>query len=290
MSFNQWTGIGYLQEDPETGETESGIPYAKFTLVTVDSWVDDGKRKDQTFFHSVVIWNEHLIEKSVPYLGAGNLVFVQAPFRHRKLPDDSYASEVVIEAEGKLKFLGMNHEAVTDDLKDAPVQILPYLNQWTGIGNVGKDPEFGQSKTGSKVASFSIATSDTKIIDGKRVERTDWHRVVIWNEHILEKVLPYVKKGQQISVQAPLRHRTFTDSSGNERHAVEAVLTYDGKIRLLGGRRGGDQSGPAHYPMASGPNDGANLRERDRDAPPNREDGDPGPGYDDYESDDGLPF
>jgi single-strand DNA-binding protein len=296
MSLNQWTGIGYIENDIEFGKTKSDLPYARFILATIDSWSDkDGKKGEQTFYHNIVVWNEFAIEKLLPNLNKGNLLFVQAPLRHRKYEDGgekaAWASELVYAKEGIIKFLGSSYSDMkgAPELEGAPAQLSPFLNQWSGIGNVGRDPEFGETKSGLPVANFSIATTDYKVVDGKRIERTEWHRIVVWNEHLLEKVLPHVKKGQSLSVQGPLRHRSYQDSSGKERSASEIVLTFDGKIRLLGSKKEGH--GPAHHPMADSPDDGANIREREM---PPREAGDPGPSaegdrvHDDL--DDEIPF
>ena len=294
MSKNLWTGIGYLENDPEIGEIgDDNIPYARFILTTVDSWVEDEKRKEQRFYHNIVIWNKLAIEKIIPHLQKDNLLFVQAPFHHRKYEDENnntcWASEVTWRYDGKIKFLAANYTDVIESLDDLSDLMFPYVNQWSGIGNVGRDPEIGASKAGKPVASFPIATTSTVIVDGKPMEQTDWHKIVVWNEKIIEKVIPHITKGKQLAVQGPIRPRTYVDSSGITRQASEIVLTYDGTISFLGGRSG-SSSAPMTHPMASGPHDGADIHERKRSAP-NREEGDPGPGFGDL-GDDGedLPF
>lgn len=104
------------------------------------------------------------------------------------------------------------------------------LNKVTLIGNLGKDPEIRFMPDGSKVASFSLATSDVwkDKTTGERKERTEWHRAVVFNERLADIVEKYVRKGSKLYVEGALQTRKWTDQSGAERYVTEVVL---GKFR-----------------------------------------------------------
>ena len=119
------------------------------------------------------------------------------------------------------------------------------VNKVILVGNVGKDPEIRQTSEGKKIASFSLATSDTwKDKSGERQEKTEWHRVVIFNQGLAEIAERYVKKGSKLYVSGALQTRKWTDNSGVERYATEVVLSaFNGELTLLDSK---DKSG--NYP------------------------------------------
>ena len=99
------------------------------------------------------------------------------------------------------------------------------------VGNVGQDPEIKNLEGGKKVASFSIATSDSyKNEKGEKVEQTEWHRIVAWGNsaEIIEK---YVTKGKQIGVVGKLTHRTYDDKDGIKRNITEILVN---EVMLMG--------------------------------------------------------
>ena len=110
------------------------------------------------------------------------------------------------------------------------------LNRVEIIGNVGNDPEIRAMQSGDRVANLSIATSErwTDKNSGEKREKTEWHRVVIFNQNLVDLIEKYVKKGSKLFLQGSLCTRKWEDQSGVERYATEIVLKpYNGEILLL---------------------------------------------------------
>jgi single-strand DNA-binding protein len=116
------------------------------------------------------------------------------------------------------------------------------LNRAQLIGNLGKDPEVRTMQSGAKAVSLSIATSDSwRDDDGKRQERTEWHRVVIFNEKLGELAEKYLKKGAKVFVEGTLRTRKWEDKEGAERTTTEIQLSpYNGVLKFLDSKRDDD--------------------------------------------------
>ncbi|MBK8246159.1 MAG: single-stranded DNA-binding protein [Gemmatimonadetes bacterium] len=117
------------------------------------------------------------------------------------------------------------------------------VNKAIIIGNVGKDPEVRSTQGGKKVVTLSVATSETwkDRNSGERQERTEWHRVVIFNERLAEVAEKYVRKGAKVHVEGALQTRKWTDQSGAEKYTTEIVLqAFRGELTLLDGKGGGD--------------------------------------------------
>lgn len=121
------------------------------------------------------------------------------------------------------------------------------MNKAQVIGNVGKDPDIRSLNSGGKVANFSVATSERwrDKNSGERHERTEWHRIAVFNETLIDKVIvPYVKKGTKLYVEGQLQTRKWQDQGGQDRYTTEIVLkAYRGEIELLGGK---DDAGDPH--------------------------------------------
>jgi single-strand DNA-binding protein len=120
------------------------------------------------------------------------------------------------------------------------------VNKVILVGNVGRDPEIRTMQNGGKVAQFSVATSETwrDKNSGERQERTEWHRVVIFNERLIEVVERFVKKGGKLYVEGELQTRKWTDNQGQERTTTEVVLQrFRGELTLLDSRRDGGGPG-----------------------------------------------
>ncbi|MFZ5715784.1 MAG: single-stranded DNA-binding protein [Bradyrhizobium sp.] len=110
------------------------------------------------------------------------------------------------------------------------------------IGHLGHDPEIRRTQDGRPIANFSIATSEQwrDKATGERKEKTDWHRVVVFNENLAKIVEQYVKKGSHVYLVGKLRTRKWTDQGGQERYVTEVICEgFDCKLGLLGGRRDG---------------------------------------------------
>lgn len=115
------------------------------------------------------------------------------------------------------------------------------INKVILVGNLGRDPEVRTMQNGGTVVNLSIATSESwKDQSGERRERTEWHRVVIFNEHLCRVAQQYLKKGSKVYLEGALQTRSWTDQSGTEKFSTEVVLQkYRGELTMLDGRDGG---------------------------------------------------
>ena len=122
------------------------------------------------------------------------------------------------------------------------------VNKVILMGHLGRDPEIRQTQSGQKIAQLSIATSERwrDRTSGEAQERTEWHRVVIYNENLAEVAEKYLKKGRPVYVEGQLQTRKWTDQSGQERYTTEVVLSrFRGELVLLGGGREDGGAGSA---------------------------------------------
>lgn len=120
------------------------------------------------------------------------------------------------------------------------------VNKVILVGNLGRDPEVRHTQDGKPIVNLSIATSETwrDRGTGERKERTEWHRVVIFNENLAKVAEQYLKKGSTVYVEGQLQTRKYTDNSGVEKYSTEVVLqNFRGELTMLGGRAGGGDSG-----------------------------------------------
>jgi single-strand DNA-binding protein len=116
------------------------------------------------------------------------------------------------------------------------------VNKVILVGNLGRDPEVRAMQDGRNMVNMSVATSETwrDRQSGERKERTEWHRVVVFNEKLAEVAQKYVKKGSKIYVEGQLTTRKWTDQSGQERYTTEVVIPrFGGQLTMLDGRAGG---------------------------------------------------
>jgi single-strand DNA-binding protein len=116
------------------------------------------------------------------------------------------------------------------------------VNKVILVGNLGRDPEVKSMQDGRSMVNMSVATSDTwrDRQTGERKERTEWHRVVIFNEKLAEVAQKFVRKGSKIYVEGQLSTRKWTDQSGQERYTTEVVIPrFGGALTMLDGRSGG---------------------------------------------------
>jgi single-strand DNA-binding protein len=115
------------------------------------------------------------------------------------------------------------------------------INKVILVGNLGRDPEIRSTQDGMRIANLAVATSETwrDKMSGERKERTEWHRVVIFNERLAEVAEKYLKKGSKVYVEGALQTRKWTDNSGQERYTTEIVLQrFRGELTMLDGARG----------------------------------------------------
>ena len=104
------------------------------------------------------------------------------------------------------------------------------------IGNLGRDPEVRSTQDGNKIVQLSLATSEswTDKRSGEKRERTEWHRIVVFNDQIADVAERYLTKGAKIYVEGQLQTRKWTDQSGEDRYATEIVLQkYRGEMTML---------------------------------------------------------
>lgn len=119
------------------------------------------------------------------------------------------------------------------------------VNKVILIGNLGRDPEIRSMQSGSRVCNLALATSESwrDKQSGERREKTEWHRVVVFNENLVQICERYLKKGAKIYIEGQIETRKYTDSSGQERFTTEIVLRpFRGELTMLDGR-GGDDGG-----------------------------------------------
>lgn len=115
------------------------------------------------------------------------------------------------------------------------------VNKAIIIGNVGRDPEIRTTNGGKKIANFSIATSRKYNSGGEAKEITNWHRVVVMNEHLVKIVEAMVGKGTRVYVEGEIQHRDWEDKEGKKRSTTEIVLSYNGVLAIQGrGKRSDD--------------------------------------------------
>ncbi len=116
------------------------------------------------------------------------------------------------------------------------------VNKVILVGNLGRDPEVRNTQSGGKIVNLALATSEswTDRTSGERKEKTEWHRVVIFNERIGDVAEKYLKKGAKIYVEGALQTRKWTDQGGQERTTTEVVIqNFNGTLTMLDTRSGG---------------------------------------------------
>ena len=132
------------------------------------------------------------------------------------------------------------------------------VNKVILVGNVGKDPEIRALNSGQRVANLSLATSESwrDKSTGDKKEKTEWHRVVIFNENIVKVVEQYVKKGAKLYIEGQLQTRKWADNSGVEKFSTEIVLQFNCQLTMLDSANSASRAGGGASPgYDSGPGD-----------------------------------
>jgi len=127
------------------------------------------------------------------------------------------------------------------------------VNKVILVGNLGRDPEIRSLGSGDRVASFSVATSETwrDRTSGERREKTEWHRISIFNDNLVKIAENYLRKGSKVYIEGALQTRKYTDASGVEKTETEIVLQkFRGELTMLDGR--GDSEGGSRESDAGG--------------------------------------
>ncbi len=120
------------------------------------------------------------------------------------------------------------------------------INKVILVGNLGNDPEIRRTQDGRPIANLSIATSESwrDKNTGERREKTEWHRVVIFNEGLCKIAEQYLRKGSKVYLEGQLQTRKWQDQSGQDRYSTEVVLQgFNGNLTMLDGRSGGASAG-----------------------------------------------
>jgi len=120
------------------------------------------------------------------------------------------------------------------------------VNKVILVGNLGKDPEVRRMQSGDAVVNLSLATSETwrDKSSGERKEKTEWHRVVIFNKNLAEVAEKYLRKGSKVYVEGSLQTRKWTDKDGAEKYSTEVVLqNFRGELTMLDTKGGGEGGG-----------------------------------------------
>lgn len=120
------------------------------------------------------------------------------------------------------------------------------VNKVILVGNLGRDPEIRYSQAGQKIANMSVATSDQwrDKQSGERREKTEWHRVVVFDERLCDIIEKYVKKGSKVYLEGSLQTRKWTGNDGIEKYTTEVVLQrFSGVLTMLDSAGGGGGGG-----------------------------------------------
>jgi len=128
-----------------------------------------------------------------------------------------------------------------------------FVNKAVLIGNLGRDPEIRGKQDGSKVATFNIATSESwnDKHSGERIERTEWHKIVVFNDRLCELVERFLTKGSKVYVEGQLKTRKWTDDNGVDRYVTEIHLgTFNGTLTFLDSKRDGENRASSHQAAA----------------------------------------
>ncbi len=155
------------------------------------------------------------------------------------------------------------------------------VNKVIIVGNLGRDPEARSMPSGDRMVTFSVATSETwkDKQSGERREKTEWHNIVIFNDHLAKVAENYLKKGSKVYLEGSLQTRKYTNRDGQEVRTTEIVLQrYRGELQMLDSRGeggGGSGGGSQGY---SNPSSGGSSSSSDA-----------GPSAD-YDMDDEVPF
>ena len=141
------------------------------------------------------------------------------------------------------------------------------INKVILVGNLGRDPEVRSMQNGNKVANLRIATSERwrDRTSGEMQERTEWHSVVIFNEHLLGVAEKFLKKGSKVYLEGQLQTRKWTDNQGQEKYSTEIVLNkFRGELQMLDSRgdSGGSSYNAAPTPASTSSDSGGGDMER----------------------------
>ncbi len=154
------------------------------------------------------------------------------------------------------------------------------LNRVMLIGNLGQDPDIRSMQNGGRVCNLSIATSESwkDRNTGERKEKTEWHRVVVFNEGLVGVIENYVKKGSKVFIEGQLETRKWQDQNGQDKYSTEVVIkNFNGGLTMLDGRND-NQGGGGYQQQRPQAQQGGGMQQNAA----------PAPVHDDFEDD--IPF
>lgn len=128
------------------------------------------------------------------------------------------------------------------------------VNKVILIGNLGRDPEIRSTQDGREIANLAIATSESwkDRNTGERKEKTEWHKVVIFNEGLVSVVKNYLKKGAKVYIEGQLQTRKWTNKDNQEQYSTEVVLQgFNGTLQMLDGKGGSSENAGGNYSQQS---------------------------------------
>lgn len=129
------------------------------------------------------------------------------------------------------------------------------INKVILVGNLGKDPEVRSFSNGNKVVNFSVATSESwkDKMSGEWKEKTEWHKVAVFNEHLAKKAEQYLRKGSKVYVEGKLQTRKWQGQDGRDQYSTEIVLQgFDSKLETLDSRQAAGRSPDDEYGQSGG--------------------------------------
>jgi single-strand DNA-binding protein len=144
------------------------------------------------------------------------------------------------------------------------------VNKVILVGNLGKDPDVRRTNAGDPIVNLSVATSETwrDKGTGERKERTEWHRVVIFNENLGKVAEQYLRKGAKVYLEGQLQTRKYTDKDGVERYSTEVVLSrFRGELVMLDSRSSEGGGAPARISSPAEPPASFERNELDDEIP-----------------------
>src|ERR1700730_3034825 len=139
------------------------------------------------------------------------------------------------------------------------------VNKVILVGNLGKDPDVRRTTSGDPIVNFTLATSESwrDKASGERKEKTEWHRVVIFNENLAKVAEQYLKKGSKVYLEGQLQTRKYTDKEGAEKYSTEIVVQrFRGELVMLDRRGAGER---AARPAMAGDSEGPRSFQRSGD-------------------------
>ena len=139
------------------------------------------------------------------------------------------------------------------------------VNKVILVGNLGRDPEIRSTQDGREIANLAIATSESwkDRNTGERKDKTEWHRVVIFNEGLVSVVKNYLKKGAKVYIEGQLQTRKWTDKDNQEKYSTEVVLQgFNSTLQMLDGKSSGSESAGSGYNQGYSQPDNSSSRQK----------------------------